>query len=451
MYNFKALAEKYKEEALNTLKELIEYKSVLDEYHPDSDVPFGKENKEALDYVLNKARSFGLSAKNVYNYAGHIEYGNANGQLIGVLAHLDVVPANKDEWDSDPFTLTIKGENMYGRGVMDDKGPLVASLYAIKLLKDNQIKLTKKVRLIMGCDEESGSRCLTKYFEEEEMPVFGFSPDAEFPAIYGEKAHANYHLYLDDKENVFKSFNAGERLNIVPALAQMELNVDLKNEYLLYLKENGYEGEVKGDTYIAYGKSSHAMVPEKGLNAAFILLDFVAKNTNSSVAKYLQDYFLFDPFAKKLGLAIKDNDMGLLTMNLGTFKLENNQLVVGLDFRIPKDKYNVVIEEKFASSMKQYGFSYSQDSLTPIHYVKKDSFLVRKLMESYTAITGDNINKPFTIGGGTYAKFIEQCVAFGPQRPGSPDVCHIANEYRKINDFVEDIAIYAKAIYELGK
>ena len=143
--------------------------------------------------------------------------------------------------------------------------------------------------------------------------------------------------------------------------------------------------------------------------------------------------------------------MGELTMNCGTFILEDNKLKIGVDFRMPKDKYELEINKAFAKSMADYGFAYKCLSAGSIHYVKKDSFLVKKLMDAYSSITGDTKNKPFTIGGGTYAKFMSECVAFGPQRPGAPDVCHIANEYRSVAEFVEDIAVYAKAIYELGK
>lgn len=451
MIDFKKLALEYKDEALETLAKLISFPSVLDEYNPNSDAPFGDSNKDALNYILDKARHYGFLAKNVFNYAGHIEYGPSDGELIGVLAHLDVVPVTNQKWDTNPFKLTIDNNLMYGRGVLDDKGPLVASLFALKLLKDNHINLSKKVRLIMGCDEESGSRCLEHYFKNEDMPTIGFSPDAEFPVIYGEKAHANYYLYLNDEEKILKTFESGTRFNIVPSLAKMSLSVDLKDKYLAYLKENGYEGEIVGEDYIAYGKSSHAMCPQNGLNAAFILLKFLALNTNSKLAKYVNEYLLFDPYANKLNINVKDDDMGELTLNCGIFKLENNILTIGLDLRIPKDNYKNVINKALETSLKPYRYQYKNISYGDIHYVKKDSLLVTKLMDAYSSVTGDYHSQPFTIGGGTYAKFIKNCVAFGPQRPGSPDVCHIANEYYNVDNFVMDIAIYAKAIYELGK
>ena len=127
MIDFKKLAQDYKEEALKTLSDLISYKSVLDEYRPNSDAPFGQGCKEALDYILNKGRKLGFVAKNVSNYAGHIEYGQGT-EILGILAHLDVVPVNPSEWDTDPFKLTIKDGYMYARGTADDTGGLVASL-----------------------------------------------------------------------------------------------------------------------------------------------------------------------------------------------------------------------------------------------------------------------------------------------------------------------------------
>ena len=209
-FDLNKLANDYKEEALDLLKRLISCASVLDEYKPNSDAPFGKENKKALELLLKQAQNDGFITKNVDNYAGHIEFGSGD-EKVGILAHLDVVPVKKEEWETDPFELVIKGDKMFARGSLDDKGPLVASYIAMKILKDLGFKPNKRVRLIAGCDEESGSRCLERYFEKEPKPEYGFSPDADFPLIYGEKAMMSYDILGDVSDDIIEEFICGDR------------------------------------------------------------------------------------------------------------------------------------------------------------------------------------------------------------------------------------------------
>ena len=193
--------EDYVEEGLILLAKLISFKTVLHQYDPKAEAPFGEENKQALKFILETASHEGFTTYNDRNYAGHIEFGKGK-ETLGILAHLDVVPVEGQTWDTAPFHLTIRENQLFGRGVMDDKGPLVAAYLAMRMLKDQGFQPNKKIRLIMGCDEESGSRCLSHYFQNQPLPEFGFSPDAEFPLIYGEKAHMQYNFEgaLDSSE-----------------------------------------------------------------------------------------------------------------------------------------------------------------------------------------------------------------------------------------------------------
>ena len=211
----KLLFEKERKNGLEILKKLISFKTVLDEYKENDEAPFGIENKKALEYILDVAKKDGFNIKNVDNYAGHIEFGSGD-EILGVLAHLDVVPVKEDEWESDPFEIRFSDNKMYARGILDDKGPLVASYIALKMLKESGFKPKRRIRLIMGCDEESGSRCLERYLEKEEKPTLGFSPDATFPLIYGEKAMITYDIFGKLEDDIILSFDAGERYNIVP-------------------------------------------------------------------------------------------------------------------------------------------------------------------------------------------------------------------------------------------
>lgn len=443
--------EDYLEEGLLLLSKLVSYETVLDKFDPKSHAPFGEENKHALKFILEYAKQDGFDTCNVLNYAGHIEFGKGE-ELLGILAHLDVVPVAGQEWKTNPFVMTMEDGKIYGRGVMDDKGPLVASYLAMKLLKDQGFIPSKRVRLIMGCDEESGSRCLTQYFKKEELPTLGFSPDADFPLIYGEKAHMTYNFEgkLDDTE-IITEFNCGTRYNVVPALASMKLKKNLEKEYLAFLKKNNYQGKVDKDCYIAYGVASHAMVPEKGVNAGFILFSFLQEICPSSLSNFFVKYLTFDPFGEKLGYDIYDEEMKALTSNVGLIDIHNGRVCIGIDCRVPRPEHKEVMVSKIEEAAKTAHLKVNVLGFGGYHYVDPNSFLVTTLMNVYKEVTNDKEAEPITIGGGTYAKFIEHGVAFGPLMPEREDVCHIANEYMVLEDFKNAIEIYAKAIYELTK
>ncbi|MBQ9124197.1 MAG: dipeptidase PepV [Acholeplasmatales bacterium] len=439
-----------KEYAIKLLSDLISFESVLDEFNPNSEAPFGLENKKCLEYLLNAAKKDGFIVKNVDNYAGHIEYGTGE-EALGILAHLDVVPVKKDEWDSYPFKLDIRDGKMYARGAIDDKGPLVASYIALKMLKDNGFKPNKRIRLIVGCDEESGSRCLGHYFKHEEKPSIGFSPDAEFPVIYGEKGMMSYDIIGELNDDFILEFSCGERYNIVPSIAKMKLAKDLSKEYKEYLALNNYNGEIIDDYYIAYGKAAHAMCPQNGVNAAYILFDFLNKYTSSRIAKFMDEYFLFDVNGKKLGYYIYDDDMKHLTSNFAIVDIKNNKLRMGINCRIPVDSQAQVIKDCVSNATGKYNLSYEVINESKRHFVDPNSNLVKSLMKCYQEVTGDYETKPFTIGGGTYARELNTAVAFGPVFVGREDVCHIANEYMYEDDFYNSIEVYYKSIYELTK
>ncbi len=452
MKDFLELSEKYFDQFKQSLKELVAIPSVLDEYKENSSAPFGLGNKQALEYMLNLGKKDGFKTLNSDNYAGHIEYGKCK-ETLGLLAHLDVVPVTGQKWDNDPFTVVEKDGKLIGRGVNDDKGPLLASYYAMKILKDIGFKPNKNIKLIMGCDEETGSRCLEHYFSKNPMPDLGFSPDACFPCINGEKAHASVDVVgLTDETCPIVSFYSGERYNIVPEEAHMTLSKNLSKEYLEFLKEHNYNGEYKNSTYYAYGVAAHAMSPEKGFNASFILFEFLDKYAPSNVSSFMTKYVTYDPFGTKLGINKEYDEMGKLTMNVGVVRIDQKRIKIGFDLRVPADEMEPLIREKFYNSVKEFkNLTFDMPQMTPVHYVPSNSFLVEALVKSYEEATGDHTHKAYCIGGGTYAKFMKTAVAFGPQFVGREDVDHQANEYIYESDYKKIIAIYAKSIYDLTK
>lgn len=446
--DFLKLAEKYYDDALKDLCELLKFKSVLEEYHENSDTPFGIENKECLDYFLSLGAKDGFTTLNVDNYAGHITYGKGE-ESVGILGHLDVVPA-VGNWTSDPFNPVIRDGKLYARGTLDDKGGVVASYYAMKMIRDLNLPISKEIRIIVGCDEESGSRCVERYFSKVKKPTYAFSPDAEFPIIYGEKGILTFDINGTIENSDVIRIEAGQRYNIVCDEAILTVK-EVKPEYLeAFIKEEGCNAVISDNSYIFYGKSAHAMQPHLGVNAIVLMFKFMNKFHPCNVAKFITEKF--DTTGELLNIFIDDIYMHQLTINLGVCKYDGNKLLLGYNLRVPVDSHVEVIRNGFNVALSIYdNLSLSEFSYSPRHFVDPNSPLVVKLMEAYQSITNDYENKPFTIGGGTYARTMSNAVAFGPNFLHRPDICHQPDEHIYLEDFVKWIAIYAKAIYELAK
>ena len=448
MVNFLEEAKKYYDVALKDLCELLKFKSVLDVYRPDSEFPFGVENKKCLDYFLNIGKRDGFDILNVDNYAGHITMGSGN-ESVGVLGHLDVVPA-VGNWTYDPFTPTIVDGKLYARGTLDDKGGIFASYYAMKMIKDLNLPISKEIRIIVGCDEETGSRCVSRYFSKVNKPTYAFSPDAEFPIIYGEKGILSFDINGSIENDEVVSIKAGERYNIVCD----EAILTVKNVNKAYLDEfilsEGCNAKMEGNSYIFYGVSAHAMQPHLGVNAISLMFKFMNKYYPCNASKFICENF--DTTGKLLGIDIYDKDMHDLTINLGICKYENGSLKLGYNLRVPVDEHVKVIEDGFRKGLKDYSnLELGEFAYSPRHFVDSNSDLVKNLMSAYQDVSGDYESKPFTIGGGTYARTMENAVAFGPNFLHRPDICHQPDEHIYLEDFIMWIAIYAKAIYLLAK
>jgi len=438
-----------KNQIIEKTKELLKIPSVLDEYNPESQTPFGEEINRSLHYMLDLAHSDGFITKNIKNYAAHIEYGKGK-EILGVLCHLDVVPAG-DNWSHPPFSPIIKDGKLYARGASDDKGPTMAAYFALKFLKELEIEPTKRIRIILGTDEETGWRGIEEYFKSEEMPLIGFAPDANFPLIYGEKGIMSFDITGKNEGNDLISFKAGDRYNVVPDYAEATINIDIKDDFLSYLSFNGIKGEVKGNKYIVFGKRAHAMQPNLGINAAFILSEFLATHIDNDFLNYVNEYFTFDHLGEKLNIDHYDSEMKEFTINPAVFDYNDDGFLIGVNCRYPKgwDKDSAYINLK--ASVKKYNFKYTLKSDKAVHYVDKEDNLVKTLHQAYIKYTDDTKTPLLTIGGGTYSRALKKAVAFGPSMPGRKDVAHQIDEYIFVEDILKATAIYMEAIYQLSK
>ncbi|MGM9921459.1 MAG: dipeptidase PepV [Bhargavaea sp.] len=460
--DWKQNAEHIEQQMISDLKSLISIKSVLDESASTGNAPFGPGPKQALDWLLDRGREAGMSVKEVGGAAGHIEIGEGDG-LLGILCHVDVVPAG-DGWETPPFEGHERNGRLYGRGAIDDKGPTIAAFHAMKMIKESGIALNKRIRLIVGTDEESGFRCMKRYFETEEMPGIGFAPDADFPIIHAEKGIADLVFsQLPGKDaGLLHSFRSGDRTNMVPDVARAEISVPetisgLEDAFRSFLEETGASGEIinHGESWVIIlnGKAAHAMEPEDGVNAGVLLARFLDPYMEGASARFTS--FVTQAFGDAsrghaLGLDFSDEISGETTLNAGILTYNGSkggEVSVSMRYSVTFPK-----EEKLAAcreALEGSGFTLDIVSDSPPHHVDAGDPLIRTLSEVYERQTGEKAEL-LAIGGGTYARTLEKGVAFGMLFPGRPDVAHQADEYVDIEDLVKAAAIYADAIASLA-
>ena len=459
--DFKKEVLNHKEDLLKDLFELLSVRSILGTDITE-ETPFGSGPREALDLILSFGERDGYKTKLVENKAGHIEVGQGE-ELFGILGHVDVVPVVEADWTSHPFKPEIRDGKIFARGSLDDKGPTMAAYYAVKLLDKLSVKWNKRVRVIIGSDEETGFRCVEAYFKHEEQPASGFTPDAMFPLVYAEKARATFDhklkFLVEDGNYNYKlvKFNGGQVLNMVIASAKAELVgevSDIKEKFENFLALEKLDGEVTVEDTIKLtlkGKAAHGSTPQYGVNGATKLAEFLSTlgldNNGKNFVDYIVEKLANDPFGEKLGIDYSDNEMGEATYNYGIidYDLLKKVGIVSTDCRHPM-KFDLVAR---LNGVKVDNIDIEVTSTKEAHYVPKDDELVTTLMDVYRKHTGDTKNDAFVLGGGTYARCLKKGVAFGLLFPDKEDTMHQANEYLEVEDLLLATAIYAEGIYKL--
>jgi succinyl-diaminopimelate desuccinylase len=449
MPNFKKLAKTYEKNATVALQQLVRINSVYDASSIKEGAPFGEGVKNALDYVSKLGQDYGFKVDSCKGYCSELTIGD-EGPIIGVYAHSDVVPVT-GKWTDTPFSGILKDGRIYGRGSCDDKGPLIASLYAIKLLKDNGLIKGYRVRLVAGGDEERGSSCLAAYFGKlhKEECTYGFTPDADWPLIYGEKAIRRYELSYSGKLGNIINMDGGVVANAVCDKLIVTLPLDKKLEE--FVKNNKIDCDIDSTSDISIisfrGKAAHGSTPELGINAALVafkvLGEFYHIDELNKITKALAS-----PDGSSFGGNNHSPELLDSTFNYGIVHYDGQNLSISLDYRFGEtaNPDEAIAKLSAASGLKATLVSDCKNLL-----FDKKSPLVSTLMKVYKHETHQFFAKPFTIGGGTYAKEAKNTVAFGATWKGHPGNMHSPDEYIYLDDFYKDIAIYAHAIYALGK
>ncbi|AFK85338.1 MULTISPECIES: dipeptidase PepV [Thermoanaerobacterium] len=454
-----------KDDLVKSTQEIIKIKSTEGDMKPG--MPYGEGVAKALELALDIAKSLGFKTKNVDGYVGYAEYGEGD-EMVGVLGHLDVVPEG-DGWEYPPYGGEIHDGKIYGRGATDDKGPIMAALYALKAIKDSGLKLNKRVRILFGTNEETGSKEIEHYLKHDESPSIGFTPDANYPVIYAEKGITMFEVVKDFEKKsqniVIKYIKGGNRPNMVPDYCECGIYVKdedkrkaFKDEVKRFKDVSGFDldSQVENDMLVvkSRGVSAHGSLPHLGKNAIMQLLMFlnVIYQDEDDVKEFI-DFFAknvgLETDGKTFGVYLKD-DTGELSFNVGTINFDEEKGSIGLNIRYPVTYKYEDLMNPFNAKISKHGMRVENMMHQPPLYFPKDHFLIKTLMKVYEDVTGRK-DEPLSIGGGTYAKEMKNMVAFGPIFPGKPDLDHQANEYIEIDDLVLNAKIYARAIYELAK
>jgi len=428
------------------LIELVRIPSVCDE--GGGGYPFGEAIDQALRRALQIAGDLGFQTRyGDGGYYGYAEVGDG-AEMLGILGHLDVVPAGSlGDWTTNPFEPVERDGMLHGRGTQDDKGPLLATLFAVRALMDAGVKFNRRVRFIFGADEETLWRCIKRYKEKEEQPGMGFTPDSRFPLTYAEKGLLQLHLVGDNESGL--RLAGGAAFNAVPD--SVVYDGAGQDELAKELDERGFEYHRTAKGIEVLGRAAHAMEPEKGVNAiARLCLALRAIGVESRAVRFIADEVGEDPYATRVFGDCADEPSGRLKCNVGKIAIGDIEQL-SIDCRLPVTVPKEKVVAQLSAAAARYGLAYREfDWLAPI-YLPLDHFMIKTLMRVYGQVSGDLVSVPVVSGGATYARAIDNCVAFGALLPDEPLTEHQPNERVVLKNLYKAMEIYAQAIYELTR
>lgn len=446
-----------KSQLLACLQENLQIPSVQGE--PEDGAPYGIHVRRSLDHVLAAAESLGFPTVNVDGHLGWCEYGEGE-EMVAVLGHLDVVPAG-DGWSLDPWGGEIRDGRIWGRGTMDDKGPSIAALFALAALRDSGLPIKRRIRLLFGCNEETGSADVKYYLAKGgEVPKMGFTPDGEYPVINGEKGIINvtfsreYHQNGDLK---LLSIHGGTAPNVVPAAACAKLGCSgelAERIARLRAPKIRFTATDYGVFVEAEGVSAHGSTPGLGENAIgrlVLALDTLPfEGEAADVIHFLAETLGMETDGASAGIALHDAVSGGLTLNWGTLDADDKKLTMKINYRYPVTMEYADCAPAFNEKFAEAGFIMDAEAHKAKLYISEDSELVKTLLKVYTEHTGLE-GTPKCIGGGTYAKTLPNILAFGPIFPGDEVREHKPDEFIEIPKLMKNAQIIAAAMYEMAK
>ena len=449
LIKYKQTAQEFDEMVTNIAK-LCAIPSIS-EYKENEQYPFGIECNRALNFALKLASDFGFKVykdpKKMYGFA---QLGEGK-KVIGILAHLDVVPeGDKNQWISNAFEPLKNKNELFGRGSLDDKGPAIINLYAMKYIKDHKL-LDKNfsIRLIFGLSEETDMRSMKQYLKDFGEPDISYTPDGEWPLIYAEKMIYCFNLWFPSIPDLV--LEGGKVINQIPD-SLYAYYPNIKNMQPLFNKDETVFEEKRNILKII-GKSGHGSTPDKGDNAIIKFfkkfVEFAPKHVLSHpLIKFMKENFFENKFDLANIFPNYTDFSGPLTANLGLIRALPGYIVLSFDLRVPISHNKAEIFSDISKYIAKLNnkINLEPTSSKPSKYVEKDNKLVKILIDTYNEITKENV-EPIAIGGGTYARILKNCVAFGSTK--YMHLMHGPNEYFTFDEMKMSLEIYVNALNRL--
>jgi len=424
------------------LSDLVSIASTKGE--PAEGAPYGTEPKRALEYILKLAAEDGFITANIGDKAGYIQWGE-KGPLVAALGHLDVVPEGSG-WLTPAFEPDTDSRYFIGRGVVDDKGPVVSTYMAMCRLREKYPSPSCRFRLIVGTDEEHGSSCMERYCETEELPDIGFTPDAEFPCIYAEKGI--YQMHFEGKTVSDFTLHGGNAANMVPPSCEC---IDLKED--------------KG--IASQGLQAHASHPEMGINAIDLMLSKMPRAyVESTDLLSLMEKHFSSHASSPFSALFPEDESGRMTTNVGMVHINSTEARLHVDIRFPVTVPTEEVTAKLNEIAAEFGCRVVDDSVLPPLFKDKESQQIKVLSEIFNEYRElfdfdpdeekdrneslSQVSSAIAIGGGTYARTMPNIVAFGPKLPWNKDQCHQANEKILKENLYLLVSMYEEALEKLS-
>lgn len=451
----KLISEKKIPDLICSIQEQVRIPSVRNLEDKTSEAPFGREIRKSLEHLINLAKQMGMRTFiDPEGYYGYVEIGPEDcKEMIGVIGHVDVVPEGNDaQWtEGKPFSGDIIDDKIIGRGSLDDKGPVIINLYAMKNIMDLEIQLNKRIRLIVGCAEETTWECMTKYSKMEEHPTIGYSPDANFPGIHAEKTIVQMEAKKDTEVDF--ELTAMGAFNAVPG--EVKYKGTKANELASELEKLNYKFTKDSENEITViGKGAHAMANHLGVNAVEqIAIALYNINERCEVINFLAEQVKETTSGEIFQGIVKEEVSGVLKYTVSRIEIKNGKQYIGMDTRIPVLADEKEIMKKYQDTIESYKLEYSVLKTQEKLYVPADSFLVKTLVDVYKDVTGDMNAKPLSSGGGTYARAFDNCIAFGCvfESQNMLDKMHQPNECFETKFLQPALEIYTNALIKLLK
>ncbi len=460
----KNIIDKKFDNQLQDMQNVLRIPTIFNASQANEQHPFGENLTKCLDEFLKISDEHGFTSKNIDNMIGYADMGEGE-KLVGVLGHLDVVPeGNLEKWIAPPFGAEIIDGKLYARGVLDDKGPMVACMYALSAMKEAGIKFNKRFRLILGLDEETSFKCVKRYLETEEVPYFSFSPDATFGVVHAEKGILQFSIKRTFKPQGLEpikilGMTGGEKANVVPDIAKVYFSGNIA-KIKVAIDDLNFDKITTNyvDDYlevVAEGVAAHAKEPSLGENAILKLVHLLTKleYAPSDLKLWLTNFheaLKYESNGKSLGVATSDEISGELTINPAVIWYKGEELIMKFDMRYPVSLSMDEGEEIAKKIAQRLGAMYRGDKHKAPLNMPKDMPEIKLLLDAYENVTGEK-GDVFAIGGGTYCRAFPNAVSFGPAFPDEEETIHQVNENATIDNIRKFTHIYAEALYKLNQ